>query len=199
MMLVGLTGGIGSGKTTVAEFFKEFDAVAVYIADVEAKKIMNTSKVIRKKLIAAFGADTYKGSQLNRPYLAAKVFKNKAQLLLLNSIVHPEVRKDFQEYIIQHSEASYIVYESAILFESNSQLPFNFVVSVYADLEVRIHRVLQRDHSTREDILNRMKNQWKEDKKLLLSNYVIQNHTLAETERSVLNIHNILTKKTASV
>jgi dephospho-CoA kinase len=195
-MIIGLTGGIGSGKTTVAKIFQNFDTVAVYIADVEAKKIMNTSDIIRTKIIAAFGKSTYKNKQLDRPYLADIVFNNKEKLHILNSIVHPEVRRDFQQFVQLHSNKAYIVYESAILFESNSQHQFNFVVSVFVTLEERVKRVVKRDHSTKQEVLDRIKHQWKEDKKLLLSNYLIPNYSLRETEVSVKEIHSILTKKT---
>jgi dephospho-CoA kinase len=195
-MIIGLTGGIGSGKTTVAKIFQNFDTVAVYIADVEAKKIMNASDIIRTKIIAAFGKSTYKNKQLDRPYLADIVFNNKEKLHILNSIVHPEVRRDFQQFVQLHSNKAYIVYESAILFESNSQHQFNFVVSVFVTLEERVKRVVKRDHSTKQEVLDRIKHQWKEDKKLLLSNYLIPNYSLRETEVSVKEIHSILTKKT---
>ena len=198
-MIVGLTGGIGSGKTTVAKLFKNFDTVAVYIADIEAKKLMNSSNVIRTKLIKEFGKETYQDNQLNRPYLANVVFNDKEKLHVLNSIVHPEVRKHFQEFVQLHIKKAYIIYESAILFESNSQQQFNFVISVYVDLEERIKRILERDNSTKQEVLNRINNQWKEDKKLLLSNYVINNYSLQETSNSVENIHNILTQKACSI
>jgi len=194
-MIVGLTGGIGSGKTTVAKLFQNFDTVAVYIADVEAKKIMNSSDTIRTKIIAAFGKSTYKSNQLNSAYLASIVFNNKEKLQTLNSIVHPEVLRNFQEFVQLHKKKAYIVYESAILFESNSKQQFNFVISVFVALEERIKRVTKRDHSTKQDVLDRMEQQWKEDKKLLLSNYSIHNYSFQETEASVKEIHSILTKK----
>lgn len=194
-MVVGLTGGIGSGKSTVAKLFEKFNEVAVYIADVEAKKIMNSSDVIRMKLIEAFGEETYLENKLNRPYLANVVFNNKEKLHLLNSIVHPEVKQSFQNFIQLNSNKAYILYESAILFESNSQHQFDFVISVFVDVEERINRVLKRDNSTRKEILGRINNQWKDDKKLLLSNYIINNYNLQETEASVKEIHNILTIK----
>jgi dephospho-CoA kinase len=194
-MIVGLTGGIGSGKTTVAKLFQNFDTVAVYIADVEAKKIMNSSTTIRNKIIAAFGKSTFKNNQLDRSYLASIVFNNKEKLEVLNSIVHPEVHKNFQEFVQLHKKKAYIVYESAILFESNSQHQFNFVISVFVALEERIKRVIKRDHTTKQDVLDRIKQQWKEENKLLLSNYSIHNYSLQETEASVIEIHSILTKK----
>ena len=194
-MIVGLTGGIGSGKTTVAKLFQNFDTVAVYIADVEAKKIMNSSDVIRTKIIAAFGKSTYKENQLNRSYLASIVFNNKEKLHILNKIVHPEVKKNFQKFVQLHKKKTYVIYESAILFESKSQQQFNFVISVFLSLEERVKRVIKRDHSSKQEVLDRIEHQWKEDKKLLLSNYLIDNYSLQETEASVKEIHSILTKK----
>jgi dephospho-CoA kinase len=194
-MIVGLTGGIGSGKTTVAKLFQNFDTVAVYIADVEAKKIMNSSDVIRTKIIAAFGKSTYKDNQLDRSYLASIVFNNKEKLHILNNIVHPEVESNFQEFVQLHKKKTYIIYESAILFESRSQQQFNFVISVFLALEERVKRVVKRDHSSKQEVLDRIAYQWKEDKKLLLSNYLIRNQSLQETEASVKEIHSILTKK----
>jgi dephospho-CoA kinase len=198
-MIVGLTGGIGSGKTTVAKLFQNFDTVAVYIADVAAKKIMNSSDIIRTQIISAFGERTYNNKQLDRSYLASIVFNNHEKLQILNSIVHPEVKRDFQEFVILNANKVYILYESAILFESNSQDQFNFVISVYADLEERIKRVLKRDNSKKQEVLDRIRQQWKEDKKLLLSNYIIYNGTLQKTEASVRTIHNILTKKSSMI
>jgi dephospho-CoA kinase len=198
-MIVGLTGGIGSGKTTIATLFNKFDSVAVYIADVEARKIMNSSDIIRTQLIAAFGKETYKNKQLNRPYVASIVFENKEKLTTLNSIVHPEVKRNFQEFVAANTNKAYVLYESAILFESKIAQQFDFVISVFVHLEERVKRVLERDNTTRKEVLSRINNQWKEDKKLLLSNYIIQNYKLQETESSILKIHNILTKKTLSI
>ena len=198
-MIIGLTGGIGSGKTTVAEFFKKFKSVAVYVADTEAREIMNSSRLIKTKLIAAFGKESFKGNQLDRAYLANIVFKNTEKLAVLNSIVHPEVQKHFHEFVIQNKKKSYILYESAILFESKSAQQFDFVITVYATIEERIRRVLERDKTTQKEVLSRINNQWKEDKKLLLSNYIIHNYELKKTKASVLKIHNILTEKARSI
>ena len=194
-MIVGLTGGIGSGKTTVAALFKKQNTVAVYIADTEAKIIMNSSEIIRTQLLKAFGKETYQNNQLNRQYLAKIVFEDSKKLTILNNIVHPEVKKNFQEFVAQHTEKAYVLYESAILFESKSAQQCNFIISVFVPQEERIQRVLNRDSSTRAEVLSRIQNQWKEDKKLLQSHYVINNDALQDTEASVLKIHNILTKK----
>ena len=198
-MIVGLTGGIGSGKTTVAEVFKKLDSVAVYIADIEARKIMNSSDVIRIQLLQAFGKETYKENELNRQYLANVVFDSKEKLTILNNIVHPEVKKHFLDFATSNADKAYVLYESAILFESNSSQQCDFVISVFLDKEERIKRVLKRDKTTEKEVLSRINSQWKEDKKLLSSNYIILNYAIQDTKKSVLKIHNILTEKALTI
>ena len=198
-MIVGLTGGIGSGKTTVAEVFKKLDSVAVYIADIEARKIMNSSVVIRTQLLQAFGKETYKNNELNRQYLANTVFESEEKLTILNNIVHPEVKKHFLDFATRNADKSYVLYESAILFESNSSQQCDFIISVFLDKEERIKRVIDRDKTSREEVLSRINSQWKEDKKLLFSNYIILNYAIQDTKKSVLKIHNILTEKALTI
>jgi dephospho-CoA kinase len=198
-MIVGLTGGIGSGKTTVAEVFKKLDSVAVYIADIEARKIMNSSDVIRTQLLQAFGKETYKKNELNRQYLANTVFESEEKLTILNNIVHPEVKKHFLDFVTRKADKSYVLYESAILFESNSSQQCDFIISVFLDKEERIKRVLERDKTTEKEVLSRINSQWKEDKKLLSSNYIIFNYEIQDTKKSVLKIHNILTEKALTI
>ena len=194
-MIVGLTGGIGSGKTTVANLFAQFENVVIYNADSEAKKLMNDSPIIKSKIIEEFGEKSYQNNQLNRPFIANLVFKNKSKLEALNAIVHPEVKNHFQQFVHQHKNKDYIVYENAILFESKSNLKCDIIISVYAPLEVRIERTMLRDGSSKTAVENRIKNQWLEDKKLLQSNYVISNFNREETRSQVIKIHNILTEK----
>lgn len=192
-MVVGLTGGIGSGKTTVANFFKEFN-VAVYIADVEAKKLMNSSEVIKEKLVKEFGKEVYIDNQLNRPYLAEIVFNNKEKLSVLNNIVHPEVYKHLNDFIKSNTDKDYVLYENAILFENKSDVFCDKIITVTAPLEVRISRVLSRDNTSEKEVLQRINNQWSEEKKIMQSNYIISNISLKNTQKSVRKIHNILTE-----
>lgn len=194
MKIVGLTGGIGSGKTTVAKFFAEFTNVAIYIADVEAKKLMNSSEIIKTQLIKEFGKESFINNELNREFIAKIVFKNKEKLAILNGIVHPEVRKHFQNFIKQNQDKKYIIYENAILFESKSNTFCDIVITVYADLNTKIDRVIARDSSTKKDVLNRIKSQWSDAKKMLQSNYIIYNEKLEGTVNQVHKIHKILTQ-----
>ena len=195
MKIVGLTGGIGSGKTTVANFFKAYNNVSIYIADVEAKKLMNTSSVIKNKVIQEFGKKAYSNNELNRTYISSIVFKDKSKLETLNKIVHPEVRKHFQDFVKSQVNKDFIIYEAAILFESKSNLLCDFIITVYVDLETKLKRITSRDNSTRTEVLNRMKNQLSDTPKLLQSNYMIFNNNLDQTKLQVEKIHKILTEK----
>jgi len=195
-MIIGLTGGIGSGKTTVAKFFSEFDNVVVYIADLEAKKLMNSSVIIKEKLINEFGEASFVNQKLNRKYISEIVFNDKEKLSVLNAIVHPEVKKHFQDFVELNVHKAYIIYENAILFESKSNLFCDFIITVSADVKTKIERVILRDSSTKEDVKRRMQNQWTDFKKIVQSNYIIYNENLDETKNQVNKIHNILTEKT---
>jgi dephospho-CoA kinase len=194
-MVVGLTGGIGSGKTTIATLFDRFDNVVIYNADFEAKKIMNSSSIIKSQIIQQFGEKSYLNNQLNRSYLASLVFNNKNNLKTLTSLVHPEVKKHFQQFVNLHSKKDYILYENAILFESKNNLNCDTIISVFTPLYIRIKRTMLRDNCSREEVEFRMKNQYLEEKKHLQSNYVVYNFTKEMAQNQVLRIHNILTKK----
>lgn len=182
-MVVGLTGGIGSGKSTVANFFKELGAV-VFIADSEAKKIMHNSKNIRKQIIKIFGEEAYIDKNLNRSYIAEIVFKQKDKLNQLNEIVHPAVRESFNSFV-QANQGEIILYENAILFESNSHKMCDKIIVVSAPLEVRIERVVKRDNTTREAVSERINNQLPQAEKEKLADFVINNTELEDTKNQV--------------
>lgn len=194
-MVVGLTGGIGSGKSTIVKMFSELENIAIYIADDEAKKLMVTSPKIKTQLITEFGEQVYINNKLNRAYLASIVFNNKEKLAILNAIVHPVVNEHLQNFIKENSNKNYILYENAILFENGSDSFCDKIITVTAPENIRIDRVIKRDNSTIENVKNRIKNQWNETKKTLQSNYLIENLTLTNSKEQVLKIHNSLTKK----
>lgn len=196
MITIGLTGGIGSGKTTVANYFIEL-GVPVYFADNEAKELMNTSKKIKKKLIAQFGEEAYKDGKLNRAYLAAIVFNDKNKLNIINKIVHPEVVKHFSIWVKQQSQNiknDYVIQENAILFENGSASKFNYIITVTAPVDIRINRILKRDSITKDAILSRMDNQWSDNEKVKLSDFVINNINLIDTKKQVKKLHKKLLK-----
>lgn len=194
-MIIGLTGGIGSGKSTVVKMFSKFKNIAIYIADDEAKKLMNSSNKIKTKLIAEFGDDVYTNEKLNKPFLANIVFNNSKKLAILNAIVHPVVKAHLQHFIAKNADKSYILYENAILFENGSTNFCDKIITVTAPEHIRIQRVLKRDISTIEAVKNRIKNQWNQNKKTIQSHYIIENKILNNTESEVVRIHNILTEK----
>jgi len=187
-MIVGLTGGIGSGKTTIAKMFQEL-GVSIYIADIEAKKLMHTSNEIREELVAAFGEETYVDGALNRAYLSNIVFNQPEELQKINAIVHPRVGQHFIDWHAARSEEKYIIKEVAILFENGSYKHCDKVITVVAPLETRFERLLKRDQTTREDIQSRMNNQWNDADRIALSDYVIHNEDLEKAKAQVMEIH----------
>ncbi|WP_336128749.1 dephospho-CoA kinase [Mesoflavibacter sp. CH_XMU1422-2] len=191
--LVGLTGGIGSGKTTIANFFKEL-GVPIYIADTEAKALMNRSKVIKRKLIALFGDNAYQNGKLNRDFLSKQIFNNKDLLQKMNAIVHPKVASHFKRWV-KKQEAPYVISEAAILFENGSYKKYDYIITVTAPEEVRLKRVMSRDSASKEKVKSVMNNQWKDEEKIKLSDYVIQNINLEEAKAQVLQIHQNLLEK----
>lgn len=190
MKTVVLTGGIGSGKTTVAKMFQTM-GVPIYIADDEAKKLMVRSKVIKQKLINLFGKNAYTENTLNRSFLAESIFNDKALLEQMNAIVHPEVKMHFEDWKMQQ-KAPYVIKEAAIVFENGSYKNYDYIITVYAPKAIKIERILQRDTTTKEKIEAIMKNQWPDAEKIKLSNYAIENTNLEKTRKQVLSIHSKL-------
>ncbi len=186
-MIVGLTGGIGSGKSTVADLFR-LQGVPVYDSDAEAKRIMEDSNAVRKAITAEFGSNAYIGKKLNRNVIAQEVFNNLHRLNRLNAIVHPAVRKHFKEWSEQQ-EFPYLVQETALIFENEMQGNYDVVLLVTAPEEVRVRRVMERDGVTREQVLARMANQLSDKEKIALADHVIQNLDLNTTTAIVGKIH----------
>jgi len=173
MLKVGLTGGIGSGKSTIAKIF-EVLGIPVYYADDAAKQIMNTDKQLKEALVKNFGEKTYEGGQLNRPYLASLVFADKQKLELLNSLTHPATIRDANRWILQQT-SPYIIKEAALLFESGANKYLDHVIGVFAPPELRIRRAMERDNTTREEVLQRMSRQMDEEAKMKLCDFIITN------------------------
>ena len=193
MIIVGLTGGIGSGKTIVTKMFNKL-GVPTYIADLEAKKLMHTSKVIKRKLIQLFGDEAYIERGLNKPYIANKIFNDKALLLKMNAIVHPKVKAHFIKWV-KKQDFAYVIKEAAILFENESYQDCDFIITVTASEKVRIQRVISRDNSSSEKVKAIMNNQWSDKQKVKLSNFVINNIDLSKTENQVKIIHQKILKQ----
>jgi dephospho-CoA kinase len=192
MKIVGLTGGIGSGKTTVAKVFKEF-GIAVYIADEEAKSLMNRSKIIKRKLTNLFGNNAYVNDTLNKAFIADKIFKNKTLLTAMNQIVHPKVGQHFTRWV-RKQNGPYVLKESAILFETNGHKNCDFVILVTAPEELRIQRVISRDNTTKDKVQAIIKNQLSDTEKITKSDFIILNDSIESMRRQVLEIHEKILK-----
>lgn len=191
-MILGLTGGIGSGKTTVLNFFKELGAV-VFIADLEAKELMNTNPQLIDQIKQMFGSNAYENGILNRTFIANQVFNNAEKLKNLNRIVHPKVQEYFKNFVKNFAD-KIIIYEAAILFESESYKLCDYIVTVTADLDERINRVIVRDNTTKEKVLLRIGNQLPDETKIKQSHFVIHNSHLNYTKEQVKTIYSLLIK-----
>jgi len=190
MEVIGLTGGIGSGKTTIARMFENL-GVPVYYADDEAKKLMNSNHHIREQLIQEFGKEAFNNEELNRSFIADIIFNDKKKLERINAIVHPEVEKHFNTWV-EKQKTKYVIQENAIIFESGSQNRFDKIITVTAPLELKIDRVVKRDRVSKEKVLERMDNQLNDDYKIRNSFFVISNLQLENSKNEVLKIHKLL-------
>ena len=188
--IIGLTGGIGSGKSTIAGYFAAL-SVPVYIADDEAKKILFTPDVV-EELRSAFGDAVFIGDVPDRAKIAALVFNEPLQLAKLNSIIHPKVAEHFKSWVIDNIGKLFVIKETAILFESGSYKDCDFIVTVTAPIDVRIQRVMDRDGISRDKVLQRIENQWDDQKKISLSNFIISNVDLELSKKQVVDIYNSL-------
>lgn len=187
MLKIGLTGGIGSGKSTVAKIF-EVLGIPVYYADTEAKRLMNSNEKIKESLRQHFGEATYKNEELDRKYLADIVFNNPEKLDLLNALIHPVTIKDAEEWM-QRQAAPYSIKEAALLFESGAAENLDFVIGVYAPQALRIKRVMKRDNLAQDEIVKRINRQVNEEMKMKLCDFVITNNEQELLIPQVLKLH----------
>ncbi|QBN17949.1 dephospho-CoA kinase [Flavobacterium nackdongense] len=188
--IIGLTGGIGSGKTTVAHHF-EAAGIPVYIADDEARKLMQSPEIIAE-IRHTFGNSVFDDAVLNRQKLSQIVFNNPEQLQRLNAIIHPAVRNHFENWVSRQKEIPFVIYEAAILFESGNYKKCDLIIAVTAPVELRIQRVIERDKTTREQVLQRMQAQWNDEKRNSKSDFVIENLDPAATKKQIDGILKIL-------
>ena len=190
MLKIGITGGIGAGKSTVAGIFKVL-GVPVFDADATAKNILNTDPILREQIAAAFGSETYKNGLLDRKYLATLVFNNPNQLAKLNALVHPASIEAANIWAKHWEEQGcpYILKEAALLFEAGTNVGLDFIIGVTAPVEMRIARVMERDHVTREEVLKRMQHQLDDTEKMKRCNFVIDNNEVSLVIPQVLALH----------
>ncbi|MDG1974417.1 MAG: dephospho-CoA kinase [Flavobacteriaceae bacterium] len=194
MKHIGLTGGIGSGKTTVSKILVK-NGIPVYDSDSNAKLIMNSSNQIKKLIINHFGKLSYTNNKLNNKYISKIIFNNPVEMNKINSLIHPFIHDNFNNWKNNFS-SKYVIFESAIIFETGSYEKFDFNIIVLSDLEKRIKRVKERDFLSEDDVLSRIKSQWIDEKKIRFADYVIKNNkSFKFLENNVLMMIDALNKK----
>jgi len=188
MKIIGLTGGIGSGKSTISKEFK-CNSIPVYDSDTRAKILMNSSKVLKAKLIEFFGSSAYSNGFLNKKYISNLIFNDSSALNKINSIVHPAVFDDFINWKSRLNN-DFVIYESALIFESGSYKLNDYNILVISDINKRIERVIKRDNIEKNDVLLKINNQWPDQKKIPLADYVFENSSVNENRKLVSSLIN---------
>lgn len=187
VLKVGLTGGIGSGKSTVAQIF-EVLGIPVYYADAEAKRLMNEDEQLKEEIINIFGADAYMSDALNRKYISSIVFTDPLKLDQLNAIVHPATKRDAENWM-ESQTTPYAIHEAALIFEAKVNERLDYVIGVSSPEELRIQRAMQRDNVTHEEIMKRMKQQLDEKIKMSKCDFVLINDEQHLLIPQVLALH----------
>lgn len=192
MKNIGLSGGIGSGKTTVSKILLE-NGIPVYDSDTRAKYIINNSSEVKKSIIDNFGNVSFTNNILNKKYISKLIFNDKIALKKINSIVHPYVYNDFLEWK-KSVFFKYVIYESALIFESGSYKKNDYNILVISDEDERIKRVIRRDELNKNDVVVRINNQWQDEKKIPLADYIINNDSILKINQRVLDLVDTLNK-----
>ncbi len=189
MLRVGITGGIGSGKTTVCQIFETM-GINVYYADDRAKYLITHDSELKNEIVKVFGEKAYlHDGTYNRKYIAEKVFNDESLLQKLNAMVHPAVFKDAELWHREHANDPYTLREAALLFESGSYLSLDRILFVYCPKDIRLKRVMDRDEVTAEEVQKRMAKQWNDDKKRRLSDDIIYNDGSQSLIRQAVRLH----------
>jgi dephospho-CoA kinase len=191
--ILGLTGGIGSGKTTVAKMFEAL-GVPVYNADQSAKMLMQSSQDLKDKIKQLLGEDAYTENRLNKAFISEKIFNNKVLLSQINALVHPEVARDFNSWLTLQTSV-YVIKEVAILFETAAEDQFDYILTVTAPEAIRIQRIIERDQIALTKIKAVISNQLQDSEKTVKSDFVILNTDLNDTKNQVYDIHNKIHKE----
>lgn len=191
MIKVGITGGIGSGKSTVCNIFKVL-GISVYNSDLESRILANTYPFVINGVKKIFGDHIYVNGKLDRKQVGTIVFKDKDRLNALNNLIHPVVAEHFNHWIKEHSKAKYILKETAILFESGAHKQVDQIITVAAPVDLRIKRVIQRDHISKNEVENRIRNQMRDNERIRLSDHVIHCNEIDLVIPQVVKIHQLL-------
>lgn len=196
MFKVGITGGIGSGKSTVASIF-EILGVPVYYADVRARELMEQNEEIISIIKKTFGEDSYKYGRLNKTHLSAQLFADSKKREQLNSIVHPITIADAENWMNRQS-STYCIKEAALIFESNAEKKLNLIIGVFSPLELRLERIIKRDQISETEALAKINSQMNEDEKMSKCDFVIHNNEMDMLTHQVMELHQILMQSAAT-
>lgn len=188
MTTVGLTGGIGSGKTTIANLFATEFAIPIYIADTKAKELIAQDTHLQQEIKALLGEEAFVEGKYNTAFVASIVFSTPEKLQALNQLIHPYVQQDFERWR-EEQHSPYVIKESAILFESGSYKDCDYIITVTAPLEERIRRVMLRDKIDRKTVEKRIKNQWNDENRIKLSTFVVDNRDFGRNLDKIQTIH----------
>jgi dephospho-CoA kinase len=189
MMVVGVTGGIGSGKSLVGSVFNSL-GIPLFNSDQEGRRLLSEDEKVKHQVVALLGEKVIDAEgKLDRSKIAASVFNNPAQLEALNKIIHPSVQQSFMEWVKLHAEVPYVIKETAILFESGTYKSCDKIITVIAPLDVRIQRVIERDGISREQVAERIKNQWSDEERIKHSDFLIYNDGNRLIIPQVVEIH----------
>lgn len=194
MLKIGITGGIGSGKTTIAKIFEILD-IPVYYADQEAKSLMVENPSVRQKLLSLFGKQVFSGEALNRDFISDQVFKDSDKLRQLNEIVHPAVGEHFLQWAA-NQKSPYVLKEAALLFESGANEQLDFVIGISCPLEQRIERVMKRNDLQKSEVMARIEHQMDDAEKMKRCDFIIFNADETPVIPQVLHLHDLLKSKT---
>jgi len=196
MLRIGLTGGLGSGKSTVAKIFETL-GIPVYYADDAAKRLMNEDDKLKQLIRENFGEESYVNESLNRPYIAAAVFSDPKKLSLLNSLVHPITIADAEGWM-QKQQAPYAIKEAALVFESDVWRHLDYVIGVSAPFALRMKRGMERDNASSNEVVERMKSQMDEEEKMKRCDFIINNDETELLIPQVLKLHSILIERSTT-
>jgi len=194
MLKIGLTGGIGSGKSYVSRIFKTL-GIPVYDSDQEAKRLMMENEELVLGIKDIFGAKAYSGEHLNRTYISEQVFNDKQLLSSLNSIVHPAVHEDFMNWSEQQDDKPYLIKEAAILFETGGYKLLDHTILIVADEQTRINRVVERDKVSEESVRDRINNQMSDEEKIKYADFIINNNNDSMILQQIVDLHHQILNK----
>ena len=195
MLKIGITGGMGAGKSVICDLFKVI-GIPVFNSDITAKIIIKSDVEIKKQLIKYFSCDIYlSNGEINKPLFSDMIFNNKEAISFVNSIVHPAVHRSFNRWIDNQKGNPYVLYESAIIYESSVNLMLDKVIVVSSPIEIRIKRVMERDSVTLSKVEERIKNQWSQNRIVELADYLIVNDNIKLIIPQVLEVHNEIVKQ----